>query len=89
MKNVSLNSLSPDIMAIGRTSTPGCSMGQSKKLMPLCFDDVKSVRHRTKIQLALMPAEVQIFWPLMTHSSPSSSALHIRAAKSLPAFGSL
>ena len=42
--------------------------------MPLCFGDVGSVRASTKIQLARWPGDVQIFWPLITHSSPSSTA---------------
>ncbi len=42
--------------------------------MPLCLGTSGSVRASTKIQLARWPAEVQIFWPLITHSSPSSSA---------------
>jgi hypothetical protein len=46
------------------------------------------VRASTKIQLARWPALVQIFWPLMIHSSPSSSARHPRLPRSLPAFGS-
>ena len=40
--------------------------------MPLCFGASGSVRASTKIQLARWPADVQIFWPLITHSSPSS-----------------
>ena len=42
--------------------------------MPLCLGASGSVRASTKIQLARCPAEVQIFWPLITHSSPSSTA---------------
>jgi len=46
------------------------------------------VRANAKIMLALWPCEVQIFWPLITHSSPSSSALVWRLATSEPAPGS-
>ncbi len=61
MKKTSLNSESPDIILIGRTSTPGWSIGQSRNVMPLCFGASGSVRVSTKIQLARWPAEVQIF----------------------------
>src|SRR3954462_14616341 len=36
----------------------------------------------------MKPWVVQIFWPLMTHSSPSSTALVLRPARSEPASGS-
>ena len=49
--------------------------------MPLCFGASGSVRASTKIQLARWPADVQIFWPLMTHSSPSSTARQPRFAE--------
>ena len=37
----------------------------------------------------MKPCVVQIFWPLMTHSSPSSTALVDSPARSEPASGSL
>ena len=37
----------------------------------------------------MKPWVVQIFWPLITHSSPSSSAFVLRPARSDPASGSL
>ena len=40
VKNTSLNSESPEIILIGRTSTPGWSIGTSRNVMPLCFGDV-------------------------------------------------
>jgi len=52
VKKISLKSLSPVIMRMGRTSTPGWSMGQSRKVMPLCLGAVGSVRVSTNIQLA-------------------------------------
>ena len=73
---------------MGRTSTPGWVIGTRRKLMPLCLGASGSVRARTKIQSARWPAEVQIFWPLITHSSPSSTALQPRLARSEPASGS-
>ena len=56
--------------------------------MPLCFGASGSVRTRQNIMSAFCAPEVQIFWPLMTHSSPSSSALVERDAKSDPEPGS-
>ena len=56
--------------------------GTSRNEMPLCFGASGSVRVSTKIQLARWPADVQIFWPLMTHSSPSSTARQPRLARS-------
>ncbi|MCY1177891.1 hypothetical protein D9M73_182170 [compost metagenome] len=76
-------------MRMGRTVTPGLSIGTSRKLMPCCFLAVLSVRTNRKIQLASVARVVQIFWPLTTHSSPSSTASVRRLARSEPAFGSL
>ena len=56
--------------------------------MPRCFGTVGSVRASTKIQLAWVANEVQIFCPSITHSSPSSVARVLRLARSEPAFGS-
>ena len=56
--------------------------------MPLCFGTSGSVRVSTKIQLARWPADVQIFCPSITHSSPSSRARHPTLPRSEPAFGS-
>ena len=88
VKNVSLNSERPVIILIGRTSTPGWSIGTSRKVMPLCLGASGSVRARTKIQLALWAMDVQIFWPSITHSSPSRTARVPRLARSDPAPGS-
>ena len=57
--------------------------------MPACFGAVGSVRASRKMKSAYCAWVVQIFWPLMTHSSPSSSALVFRPARSEPASGSL
>ena len=44
--------------------------------MPCCFFGASgSVRTRLKIQSAYWPSVVQVFWPLMTQSSPSLTAL--------------
>src|SRR6202020_511072 len=88
VKKVSLNSDAPLSILMGRTSTPGCSIGTNRKEMPLCLGASGSVRVRTKIQLADCAAEVQIFWPLITHSSPSRTARVPRLARSEPALGS-
>lgn len=69
--------------------TPGVSIGTSRKLIPACFFTVLSVRARMKIQLASIPRVHQVFWPLITHSSPSSTASQRTAARSDPAPGSL
>jgi len=67
---------------------PVLSMGTSRKLMPSCFLACLSVRTSRKIQLASIAMEVQIFWPLTTHWSPSSTASVRKLARSEPAFGS-
>ena len=56
--------------------------------MPLCLGTSGLVRHSTKIQLARCPPLVQIFWPLITHSSPSSTARVPSEARSEPELGS-
>ena len=56
--------------------------------MPSCFFASGSVRPRMKHIWALSAVLVQIFWPLMTKSSPSSRADVCRLARSLPAPGS-
>ena len=60
---------------MGRTTTPGWSTGTSSIDRPLCLGASGSVRASTKIQLAVGPAEVQIFCPLITHSARSRTAL--------------
>ena len=46
--------------------------------MPSCFfSAVRSVRHTTKIQSAMCPRLVHTFCPLMTHSSPSRTAVRL------------
>ncbi len=74
---------------IGRTVTPGVSSGTSRKEMPSCFLAALSVRTSRKIQFASVARVVQVFWPLTTHSSPSSIASVRRPARSEPAPGSL
>ena len=56
--------------------------------MPWCLRASGSVRTATQLWVAVCAPVFQIFWPLMTHSSPSSSARVVSAARSVPAFGS-
>ena len=64
VRNVSQNGELPAIRLIGRTSTPGWSMGNSTKEMPSCFF-VVSVRTRQKHQSAWLASLVHSFWPLI------------------------
>ncbi|CAB4833191.1 unannotated protein [freshwater metagenome] len=57
--------------------------------MPRCLGASGFVRASTKIQFASLARVCQIFWPVITHSSPSSSAFVRKLARSLPASGSL
>jgi len=56
--------------------------------MPACFFTSGSVRTRVKIQSPYCPSVVQVFWPLTMKSSPSSTAVVRRPARSEPASGS-
>ena len=47
-----------------------------------------AVRARRKMWSARWPDDVQIFWPLITHWSPSSTARHWSEPRSDPEFGS-
>ena len=57
--------------------------------MPACFGTSGSVRHRQNMKSESTAPVVQIFWPLITHSSPTSSARVESDARSLPEPGSL
>ena len=57
--------------------------------MPACLGASGSVRNRPNIISASVACVVQIFWPLMTHSSPTSSARLDSDARSEPEPGSL
>ena len=57
--------------------------------MPFCLRSASgSVRQSTKIQSACCPRVVHAFWPLITQSSPSRTALVRSEARSEPASGS-
>ncbi len=87
-KKTSLNSLSPDMAVMGRTSTPGWRMSTSRNVMPRCLGAVGLVRARTKIRLASRAREVHSFWPSITQRPPSSTALVDSEARSEPDPGS-
>ena len=56
--------------------------------MPRCFGASGSVRTRMYMLSALWALLVQIFWPLITYSSPSRTARVWTEARSEPAPGS-
>ena len=57
--------------------------------MPSCFGASGSVRTRQNIHSEVSAFEVQIFWPLTTQKSPSSTPRVRSEARSLPEPGSL
>ena len=57
--------------------------------MPLCLGTSRLVRASRMPCSALCPLVVQVFCPLTTKSSPSSTAVVWSEARSEPAFGSL
>ena len=63
-RNISLNSLSPVSVRMGRTSMPGESMGMIIQVMPRCLGASGSVRTRSSQRSCA--CEVQIFWPVTT-----------------------
>ena len=73
LKKTSLNSAEPVSCFSGFTSMPGWRIGQSRYDRPLCFGASASVRQTTKHQSERWASVVQTFWPLITHSSPSSA----------------
>ncbi|MCY1529272.1 hypothetical protein D9M68_644060 [compost metagenome] len=81
-------SFAPVRLTMGLTVMPGVFMSTSRKLMPCCFFAAGSVLASRNIMSASCASEVQIFWPLTTNSSPSSTADVRRAARSEPASGS-
>ena len=67
---------------------PGASIGTIIIEMPWCLGASGSVRTATQLWVAVCALVFQIFWPLITHSSPSSTARVRSAARSVPASGS-
>ena len=88
VRNTSLNIAWPVISYNGRSSTPSWCMSMAIQVMPRCLGASGSVRARSIPRSAVVPREVHTFWPLMIHSSPSSTALVVRPARSEPAPGS-
>ena len=89
-KNTSLNSPPPVICTIGRTSTPGWSIGTSRNDRPVWRSDPGSVRATTKHQCDTSASDVHTFWPF----DHPLVAVEVRAglhtfARSEPALGSL
>lgn len=78
---------------IGRTVMAGSSIGTRKMVSPACFLVVffshLVVRASTKHHYAMVAYDVQIFWPLIRHPSPSRVAAVRSEARSEPASGSL
>ena len=84
-----MNVWEPVISMIGRISMPGASIGQMKYEMPSCFGASGSVRAMRMPNFENWASEVQIFWPVTTHSSPSRTARVVSDARSEPDPGSL
>ena len=66
------------------TEMPGVSLGMMNMVRPLCLGRSGSVRVSRMIQSASWAIVVHIFAPLITHSSPSSTALVLIDATSEP-----
>ena len=88
VKKTSLKLAPPVIWRSGRISTPGARMSTTKPVRPLCLGRSGSVRAMISPMSLYWAPDVHTFWPVITHSSPSRSALVCRLARSLPAPGS-
>ena len=87
---ISLNSESPVIWRIGRTSTPGACMSMRKYVRPSCLFSDASVRARRMHQSAMWANDDQTFCPLTRYPpSPSGMAFVWSEARSEPLPGSL
>ncbi len=73
---------------MGRMEMPGWSMGTRRYESPLCLGASGAVRQRTKHHAAVWARLVQIFCPVTTQASPSSTARVCTLARSEPALGS-
>ena len=78
----------PSLCSSRSTVTPGCSRGTMNDLIAARPSDLSSVAHTT-MWLAREPAVTKIFSPLITYSSPSSTAVVDTAAESEPKLGSV
>ena len=88
VKKTSLNEAPPLICRIGRTSTPGASIGTRKAVSPACLATDESVRQISSPHAENRAPELHTFCPLTTHSSPSRTARVPSPARSEPAPGS-
>ncbi len=68
---------------------PGVLSGTRNMVRPLCLGNVGSVRVMRKTYWQYWAPVVKIFWPLMTHSSPSRTARVLAPAMSEPPSGSV
>jgi len=77
VKKISLNSSSPAMSRIGRTSIPGVLRFKMNAVIPSCFLPrsmaVGSVRRRNSPHVARCAEEIHIFEPFTTYSSVSGS----------------
>jgi len=78
----------PSLRSRRSTVTPGCSRGTMNDLIAARPSDLSSVAHTT-MWVAREPAVTKIFSPLITYSSPSSTAVVDTAAESEPNPGSV
>src|SRR5258705_9971395 len=84
----SQNSAAPDICLIGRYWTPGCLNGNKTYDRPACLGAAGSLRHSANIMVARCAPEVHTLLPVITTSSPCTSALVCTPARSEPWLGS-
>ena len=89
LKKTSLNSLIPEVMRRGRTSTPSPCMSMTIVVMPSCLGTSGSVRTVARPHAAWWAPLVQTFWPLTSHPPSTLVALVFTPAASEPASGSL
>ena len=68
---------------------PGVSMGTRNMVRPLCLGTSGFVRVSRITQSDTCAMVVHIFWPVITHSSPSRTAFVVMDATSEPWSGSL
>ena len=71
------------------TLIPGASIGTTNMLMPACGGFAAGSVRAARNMYWPHQVVVQIYWPVMTHASPSRTALVRSDTRSLPASGSL
>ena len=89
VKNTSLKEAPPVICRNGRTSTPGAFMSTRNIVRPRWrLSGYVDVRVMISPMSEYWAPDVQTFWPVRTHSSPSRMAFVWIPARSEPAAGS-